>query len=344
MTTAYDAILYQVGGQIELVDLSADTTKIQWERSMDDMDKGTVTIKPSSVGCCGKIPHIRPYLHEMSLVRDGHDVFIGPVTIGPSGIRPDIVAGGMTDWFDVRFVRDFYDHTGAEVPTSQVIDELVRSAMLPAEPGVLAHMENVTNSTPNDRKTSITPVVHEMLWDDHLSRMVGTQTHMSTHGRRVSFWPARTALRYMGVLTDVDFANPAPIYRDGRIYATAAAVWNSDNDSPAGGYAGGIHPDWGILVERAERDDKATTATAAYGAAKLVSLEVPLRSSDANGFRLEFTCDSTVQFHLIQPGNTFDIELSQGCLPFSALMQVTKVGDTYENGVSHPYIVVKELT
>lgn len=342
--TAYDAIVNQVRGEIELVDLSPDAVKIVWERSMDQLESAIVSLEPSGTQCCEMIPYIRPYLHEMQLNRDGHGVFTGPVTVGPSGVKPDIVVGGMTDWFDARMVRTLIDHSAVAVAASQVVDELVRSAMTPAEPNLLPFLEIIATATPSDRKSSITPSVHEMLWDDHLAAMVGSVVHMSTHGRRVTFWPAKTALRHMGVLSDQDFVTTAPLFRDGRIFATAAAVWNSDNTTPASGYAGGIHPTWNILVERAERDDKATTATAAYAAAKLVSLEVPIRSSDSDSFRLELSCNSTVPFHLIQPGNTFNMELSQGCLPFSAVMQVSKVGDVFEKGVSHPYIVVKELT
>lgn len=343
MSTAYDAILYQVGGAIEFVDISEDAIKITWVRKMDDFDEGTISINPTGQECCGKIPYVRPYLHEMRLNRDGHTVFEGPVTIGPSGIKPDVVAGGMTSWFDARMVRTLIDHSALAVPASQVVDELVRSAMTPAEPGLLPYMEMVATSTPCDRKSSITPVVHEMLWNDHLNALVGTVVHMSTLGRQVSFWPSQTALRHMGTLSDIDFVTTAPLFRDGRIFATGAAVWNGSEDTPAGGYAGGIHPTWGILVERSQRDQKATAATAAFTAAKLVSTDVPLRSSTEATFRLELQCDSATPFHLIQPGNTFDLELSQGCLPFSATMQVQQVGDTFEKGQSHPYIVVKEL-
>jgi hypothetical protein len=149
----------------------------------------------------------------------------------------------------------------------------------------------------------------------------------------------------MGTLSDFDFVKPAPVFRDGNEFATAAVVWNGDKTTPVAASAGGVHPQWGVLVERTLVDDKTTAAAAAATATQLVDKDVPLVSSVSEGFTLDLKWDcAKIDLHKIQPGNTVDLILNQGCLPFSATVQITRVGDRYSNGVSNPYIVVREMT
>ncbi|MFB7845530.1 hypothetical protein ACFC34_00640 [Streptomyces sp. NPDC056053] len=76
--TAYTARIHWRGGALELpVAAMDDITEISWGRTADDVSEATVTL--ARCGPCHEIEDIHPWVHELTIYRDGELVWQGPV-------------------------------------------------------------------------------------------------------------------------------------------------------------------------------------------------------------------------------------------------------------------------
>lgn len=76
----YQVTVHWRGGKRPFINLQG-VTKIHWERRLDEVSQAEVVInKPlAGEGCCGMLGYIRPWMHEVTIYRDGVLVWQGPI-------------------------------------------------------------------------------------------------------------------------------------------------------------------------------------------------------------------------------------------------------------------------
>lgn len=106
----YEAYFKLRGGHTYL-GRARDMTALSWQRRLNDVSEAHITIAlngTSSEECCGLAATVNPWEHELSIYRDGTEVWCGPVTGGEiddelSSVTYD--AKDLTAWFDHRWVE-----------------------------------------------------------------------------------------------------------------------------------------------------------------------------------------------------------------------------------------------
>jgi len=85
-------------------------TSLTWSRKLNDVSEASVTfgLKGFEGDCCSCIANINPWEHELSIYRDGEEVWCGPVTGGEMDMATDTVrfdAKDLSTWFDRRWIE-----------------------------------------------------------------------------------------------------------------------------------------------------------------------------------------------------------------------------------------------
>lgn len=94
-----------------------DLTGLQWGRRLNEVSEASVTIAlngTDSEECCGLAASVNPWEHEMSINRDGTEVWCGPVTNG------EIDEDGAQVSFDAKDLSAWYDHRWVEVADTEI--------------------------------------------------------------------------------------------------------------------------------------------------------------------------------------------------------------------------------
>jgi len=109
-------------------------TQITWSRVLDDTSQATV----EADGTCG-VPvgaEAFPWRTETSLIRDGEQVWVGPIYQPASNPNqtPDqltIAARDITAWWDHRLIHQDHDYTGNPTDLAFILQALSEDAMAP---------------------------------------------------------------------------------------------------------------------------------------------------------------------------------------------------------------------
>jgi PKD repeat protein len=117
-------LLERGGGQIAQL---TDVTDLSWGRTLDDTSSASVT-------CINEewADLIHPWMHEISILRNGKQVWVGPVRDKEVNITTGEVLLSCRDlsaWFDKRLVHDEVDVT--EVDMCDYLEVVLRSALRP---------------------------------------------------------------------------------------------------------------------------------------------------------------------------------------------------------------------
>lgn len=88
-----------------------DLTALRWGRKLDDVSEASISFSlngSDTAACCGLAATVNPWEHEMSVIRDGEEVWCGPVTggeIDTAGATASFQAKDLSAWFDHRWVE-----------------------------------------------------------------------------------------------------------------------------------------------------------------------------------------------------------------------------------------------
>lgn len=346
----YDIRVMMAGGQVPVLNLTPFTTGLAWERNLDAHNTGSTQLGELDPRCCGIVNRIRPWLHELWIRRNGETVFNGPISINGINETGTVTAVGHSAWLEVRFVRDLINFSvangGAAADVSVIVDAIIQSALRIADPNLLPFLDVRLCQTQQERYIDPTPVPRDLAWQDHLSQMVGTYVHMAVHGRSIIVWCKDECIFEMPDVSTRHASNRPFLVRDGRLFQTAAVVYNDKDDTdPIGGYAGGVHPQWGILVERKHVDvNVGSNASAAAGAATYVNRDVPATSGNNDEVRFELLCDAPVDMARSVPGSCFRVGY-ETCISQTLNCRLESIGATWsQTDGEKPYINFRERT
>lgn len=108
-------------------------TSIQWTRTLDDTSQATV----AADGTCGN-PNgdILPWRDEISIIRDGQQVWVGPVyqpASNPNNLpsQMQIVARDITAWWDHRLIHNDLDYSTNPTDLAFILQAISEDAMNP---------------------------------------------------------------------------------------------------------------------------------------------------------------------------------------------------------------------
>lgn len=102
-------------------------TNLKWGRKLNDPSEATVTfaLNGNEGDCCGLAASINPWEHELSIMRDGEEVWCGPITGGEidnENLTATYDAKDLSAWFDRRWV-EVYD-TDVEFDDADITEVL----------------------------------------------------------------------------------------------------------------------------------------------------------------------------------------------------------------------------
>jgi len=105
----YEAYFKTRGGDT-FVCRAKNLTAVSWGRRLNDVSEATVTFSLNGTegDCCGCAAIIEPWKHELSVYRNGVEVWCGPVTggeIDSSAMTARFDAKDLSTWFDRRWVE-----------------------------------------------------------------------------------------------------------------------------------------------------------------------------------------------------------------------------------------------
>ncbi|MGW1989567.1 hypothetical protein [Embleya sp. NPDC001921] len=240
----YTAVIHWRGGSRPYTSPGVDAlTSVRWNRTINDISEAAITIaKDEAPECCGLLSDVSPWIHELSIYRDGALVWQGPIlrTI-ENRLRGQlrVEAVDVAAWLGVTmntYVLRFVDNVGPTQsgPVQQIAETIINLNI--NDPGFSTPPDwcnilpfIVRNDSPNpikfekDGSTDVAiwlvPVLQIM--DDEL---VPRGLEYTTVGRRLILGRAQTASdRPQARLTLDDIAGDVEIIKDGT--SAAAIVW-----------------------------------------------------------------------------------------------------------------------
>lgn len=239
--------------------LELDFEQLDWDRRLNQVSEATVQV-PSS--CCGKLGEVWPWRHELSVSRDGDEVWTGPVeTIANCATGGIVVkAKDMLGWLEHRVIHNDHDWTAlpgiGAVPAAA---ELIEDGFAPDDPDVLKYMVQLGGVGVVGGRSYLANSKYVI---DALTDLAKGSLDFTTIGRRIVLMPAGYALGQTALLTCEHFAGDVCTSVDGAATATRAVVTGNG----VTGTAGGVDPYFGLL-ERLVDDQRIGRQSTADGQA-----------------------------------------------------------------------------
>ncbi len=298
---AYDVVAQPRGGGGSILGI-VPWTAITWERVLDDTSSARVTLDLADPRCCTLMRDLRPWRHELSVRRDGAEVWVGPLTIAtePSQQR-DLPARDITAWWDHR--RIYNDHTYREVDIATVFEEVSADAMAPDNsPGLVVAV------TPTGIRTSVV-----YLSAQHL---VAGATLRDLANIGVD-WTA--IADPIGTLSDGHFLNPPQPTLDGSQQANAIVVRGAGGGA-AGDTVFGYDADTESIALDGLLEDVVSVPTITDNPTAVALQKVVALIGDA-----VLAPGAPITVDRLIPGAVATVILSETCIPVAGNYRLQKV-------------------
>lgn len=306
----------------KIASLSGNGTCVQWDRGLDVVSNGSVTVGREA-DCCDKLPLIEPWRHWLVIYRCGVQVWAGPI------LRLEFTTDGTTvrardplAWFERREIRDDLALTGNIV--TDIAAGLINYGLAPL-PGEAEDdatcMAGWVDYYPGDYSA------YSYTWDGNqttvgaeLRNLAGGTLNFTALGRRVLVWSA-LALGRTAMVQDKHLLGEVTVIKDGYGMANRAGVVGKSVESSCA-----VDDSYYGRLETVVRDDSITdvptarqvacvTATAAQR--PTITLDVP------DGVRLDPAAPVTIDE--LVPGVVMPFWSDSTCLTVNQDMVLTKV-------------------
>lgn len=305
-----------------------DFNRLTWGRRLDDISQASVTLPGD---CCGKLADVRSWANELHIIRDGDEVWSGPITVQPncrSGVT--IIAYDFLAWLGKRVVRiaRCYDPQcgGAATDPVLIADQLIRDGLLPDDPCLLDFLTTIPGGTAQDRNYE----ANSAYVIDSLRDLARGGLDFTAIGRRIVVMPEGHGLGRTALLSCDAFGGDVCSTEDGLAAATRAVVTGkaADGTTVVSGSAGGVDPFFGLL-EVLHNDDTIRTEFAADAqAAGLVRSgnPPPLLVQPPQGSAL--SPEAPVCINELVPGVEVPVVMDCTCREVSQMMRLTQLDVT----------------
>lgn len=269
----YRAIIRDRSGS-EILEL--DFEQLDWERKLSSVSEATVKIPAS---CCGKLGGVRSWRHELSIARQGEEVWTGPVKTvsnctAANGIT--LKAQDMLGWLERRIIHENHDWTPLPgIGSVQAAELLVIDGFAPDDPDVLRHLMTFGEGVISGRSY----VANSKYVLDALTDLANGSLEFTTIGRRIILMENGWQLGRTTLINCEHFAGDVCTTEDGDGYTSRAVVTGVG----VTGEAGGVDPYFGLVETLVDDQTIGRLATANGQAANLVTAMPPLLVQPPNG-------------------------------------------------------------
>lgn len=354
---AYAARLHWRGGALPFESSAMDRlTDVSWNRTINDVSEASVTVMKGDVSeaCCRALGEAEPWVHELTLYRDGELVWQGPVvrTVA-SRTTITIVALDVFAWFDhlvntwmVRYVNATADSAGRRRgPITQIAANHIRLNVMdsrlgePDYPGIMDYLI-VRNAGLPSIKVEKDGSSNSSIWTAYLGDILRDWTKRgltwTTVGRSILLRGRPTsATRAQARLTMEDFIGEIEVIKDGAQAATSAFVTTQETQDISKGKSlaiGNKRTAYGrvdTLVELQEEDATDADMLAAAKDALAGRYPAPVSISIPDGGALAPTAPITLR--QLVPGERVDVLAESFCAPVLQGFVITDVEVSWQD-------------
>ncbi|MFJ8855091.1 hypothetical protein [Streptomyces sp. NPDC102437] len=354
---SYTAMVHWRGGALPFVSLDT-LTAVSWSRTINDISEASVTIAMADVSadCCGQLGDVSPWVHELTLYRDGELVWQGPIQrIVMRRASIVIEAADVFSWFDhlVNTFRVTYTAATADGegrrrgPITYIAANHIRLNLQAFQladldyPGILPY---ITRSDAGllPIKVEKDGSSNQTVWTEYLGDILREWTKRgltwTTVGRslllrgRRSLTGARAAAR----LTLDHFAGDIEVIKDGRQGATYGWATSQQGQDISDGRTlgtGKTRTPYGrldILVRIQEED--ATAGDLRESARDAIAGRYPVPTVINVPDSAQLTPDAPVTIRQLVPGVRIDLLADELCAPIAAGFLLSDVEVTWGRG------------
>lgn len=326
---SYELLVTSRCGRATVTVLS-NFTSLTWGRTLDDVSTAQVTMPGN---CCDDINGIRSWGHELHVIRDGDEVWCGPIVTLPS-CRSNVtfIAWDVAGWLQRRVIRarTCFDPDCGGVATDgpSIADRLVRDAFAPDDPCVLEYLTTITGGPAQERDY----LAASGYTIDALKDLSKGALDFTTVGRRLILMPEGYTLGRTARLTCDAFGDDVCATEDGLGLATMAYVAGklADTTTTVSGSSGGLDAFYG-LVEVLQADDSVRTVAAAEKqAAGIVNSRNPAPVLVQPPGASALSPEAPVCISELIPGVEVPVLLDCTCRQVSQMMRITKLDVTVD--------------
>lgn len=354
----YTARLHWRGGALPFQSSAMDRlTEVTWNRTINDVAEASVTVLKGSVSeeCCRALGECEPWVHELTLYRDGELVWQGPIVRTVSR-RDSIViqAQDVTGWFDrivntwrVTYKASAADSAGRRAgPITRIAHNHIRLNLMESalsEPdfaGIMEYMVVRHTGLPTikvEKDGSSNTAVWTAYLGDMLREWAKRGLTWTTVGRSVILRGRPTsATRAQARLTMDDFVGDIEVIKDGTQGAVYGFATTQQQDDVSLGKTvglGKVKTAYGRLdVLVSVDEEEAVDADLRQAAKDAVAgrYPIPVSISVPDGSALAATAPVTL--HQLVPGERFDVLAETFCQPVLQGFVLTDVEGSWQNG------------
>lgn len=369
--STYSAVIHWRGGALPYPAASMDRlTEVTWGRTINDISTASVTVLKGNLSpeCCEAIGKTEPWVHELSVYRDGELVWQGPI-LRTTARRESILieAQDVFSWFDkivntwrVTYKTWFPDAAlRIKGPITRIAANHIRlnltdpTLSIPSDyPGILDYLVHRDTGLPVievEKDGSTNTAVWTQYLGDILREWTKRGLTWTTIGRRLLLrGKPDSSTRAMGRLTLDDFSGEVEVIKDGSQTATYAFATNQEsNDISLGHTVGGgrIGTAYGRLDLLTNVQDDNTAATPFLFITAFQSLggryPTPLVISIPDGSTLTPTAPVTLA--QLVPGERFDVLADAYCTPIVQGFMLSDLDVSWQNGAEKVAITLVPL-
>lgn len=245
--STYTVALHWQGGDRVFTYLDK-VVSVGWGRERSSVSTCTVELSKPEVGaaCLEKLAQVWPWVHEVTVYRDGQAVWQGPVVRYPKETRTSITitAKDVARWLGVRLLRQNRKLQGADL--ADIGRAAIGSALAVRDPNILAHVV----ARPTGEVADRTIRAYSRTGADELDEIAGQGLDWTAVGRTLYLAPPATdqtppqaQLRSLDLLGDVEVEANGEEYAS-LVYAAPQAqegVWQHVEG------VGGASPYFGLV-------------------------------------------------------------------------------------------------
>jgi hypothetical protein len=356
--SGYTAQLHWRGGAQPYASSAMDRlTEVTWNRTINDVAEASITVLKGDISaeCCQAIGQAEPWVHELSLYRDGELVWQGPITKTTSR-RDTIViqAQDVTSWFDhmvntwrVTYTATTADSAGRKAgPITAIAYNHIRlnvtgsSLAVPDFAGIMDYMIVRSTGLPTikvEKDGSRNTTIWTAYLGDILREWAKRGLTWTTVGRSILLRARPTSkTRAQARFTMDDFTGDIEVIKDGTqggVYGFATTQDQQDiSQGKSLGY-GKTKTAYGrldVLVSVDEENVKDADLREAAKDAIAGRYPIPITISVPDGSALAATAPVTLR--QLVPGERFDVMAENFCQPVLQGFVLTDVEGSWQNG------------
>lgn len=338
----YRAVIHWRGGGRQYLALER-LSAVEWGRTINDISEASVSVAVVDAGpeCCEALGRVEPWVHELTIYRDGELVWQGPV-VRPRFRRDTVTieAQDITAWFDhlVNTFRVTYTSSTADArgrmraPITYIAENHIRLNLVesslsvpPDYPGIMDYLVRRDMGLPRI-KVEKDGSSNTTVWTEYLGDILREWTKRgltwTTVGRSLLLRGRPTSdTRAAATLTLDHIAGDVEVVKDGSAGATYAfATSQQSQDVSKGktlgtGRTGTAYGRLDTLVKIQE--EEAADADLRAAARDALAGRYPVPTSIAVPDAAQLTPDAPVTIRQLVPGERLDVLAHSLCVPLA---------------------------